>query len=153
MEDREYAYSGNAWFKEQLDGPDGQLWGRARKMFLFDHTLSSALNLFKFDYRAIQSITRPEGTELVISKDHDLKSTDEDDRRPGRAWIDDANNSIRTLLDRIVTIWQPTYLRAKRINMHKLHNSLTPIPLQQVQTDYGRLIDELYSFNSVLFFF
>lgn len=151
MEDRTYLYSGNAWFKEQLDGPDGHLWCRARKMFLFDRSLSSALNLFKFDYRAIKAISRPEGIDLVIHKSNTLTNNDEQDNRPGRAWIDDAQDSIRILLDRIVTMWQPRFLTQKRINMHHLHRNLTPVPLQMVKVNYGKIL-EVPSMSMVCFF-
>ena len=135
MEQTKYFYSGSAWLEERLDGPDGRLWKRARKMFLFDRNLSSALNLFKFDYKAIQSISRPEGTVLTGSRKTML--TDEEASQKGRAWTRDAENSIRTLLDRIVTRWMPKYMYESKINIEKLHRSLTPVRLQYVQQKYG----------------
>ena len=135
MEDREYLYSGSAWFKERLDGPDGALWRRARKMFLFDNTVASALNLFEFDHRAIHAISRPEGTELVIGTNTNLR---EDEEKAGRAWTDDANNAIRHLLDRIVTQWRPDYLEQRRIKTSYLHRSLIPSPLRPTMCDYGQ---------------
>jgi hypothetical protein len=139
MEQVEYSFSGNAWFKERLDGPDGHLWRRARKTFLFNHTLSSALNLFKFDYRAIETISKPEGTILRGSRNTDLDPNEEREHRPGQSWADDAKNSIRTLLDRIVTLWEPKYMKLSRININKLHPTLTPVPLQFVRLTYGKL--------------
>lgn len=135
MEQTKYFYSGSAWLEERLDGPDGRLWKRARKMFLFDRNLSSALNLFKFDYKAIQSISRPEGTVLTGSRKTML--TDEEASKKGRVWTHDAENSIRTLLDRIVTRWMPKYMYESKINIEKLHRSLTPVRLQYVQQKYG----------------
>jgi len=135
MEQTKYFYSGSAWLEERLDGPDGRLWKRARKMFLFDRNLSSALNLFKFDYKAIQSISRPEGTVLTGSRKTML--TDEEASQKGRVWTRDAENSIRTLLDRIVTRWMPKYMYESKINIEKLHRSLTPVRLQYVQQKYG----------------
>lgn len=137
MEQGEYLFSGNAWFKEHLDGPDGRLWRNARRMFLFNQDLSSALNLFKFDYRAIETISRPEGTILRGSRTTELDPNDVQDSRRGRAWSDDAKNSVRTLLDRIVTLWRPKYLSARRINTARLHPTLTPLPLQYVKQTYG----------------
>ena len=139
MEQAEYLFSGSAWFKEHLDGPDGRLWRKARKMFLFNQNLSSALNLFKFDYKAIQTISSPEGTSLICSKKTALDPDEEQERRPGQTWTDDAQNSIRTLLDRIVTRWIPKYMHQPRINSDKLHRSLTPVPLQYVRQRYGQL--------------
>jgi hypothetical protein len=139
MEQGEYSYSGNAWFKEHLDGPDGHLWRRARKMFLFNHNLSSALNLFKFNYKAIQTLTRPEGGIILTgSRKTALDPNEQGDYRPGQSWTDDAQNSIRTLLDRIVTRWLPNYMYRARINTEKLHRSLTPQPLEFVKKTYGK---------------
>jgi hypothetical protein len=140
MEQGEYLFSGNAWFKERLAGPDGYLWKKARKMFLFNHALSSALNLFKFDYKAIETISRPEGTVLIGSRKTYLDPNEEREHRPGQSWADDAQNSIRTLLDRIVTRWKPNYMYVRKINRDKLHRTLTPVPLQFVQTTYGKLL-------------
>ena len=135
MEQGEHLFSGNTWFKERLNGDDAYYWKKARKLFLFRMTLSSALNLFKFDYRAVQTQRGDEGSIVIISKN---RTPDEDDKyRPGQVWIDDAKNSIRTLLDLIVTRWMPNYLRENRIGMETLHNTLTPVPLQHVQTTYG----------------
>ncbi|CAF3939048.1 unnamed protein product [Rotaria sp. Silwood2] len=147
MEQGEYLYSGNSWFKERLDGPDGHLWRRARKMFLFNQNLSSALNLFKFDYTAIKTISRPEGTVLQGSRDTTLNSNHDREYRPGQAWADDAQNSIRTLLDRIVTRWIPNYMYASKINTEKLHPSLTSVPLKLVQTIYDKTNDDIDTFN------
>ncbi len=140
MEQGVYLFSGNAWFKEHLDGPDGVLWRKARKMFLFNHALSSALNLFKFDYRAIKTISRPEGTVLIGSRKTNLDPNEEREHKPGQAWIDDAKNSIRTLLDHIVTRWVPKHMYLKKINCDKLHRTLTPVPLQFVQPTYGKFL-------------
>jgi hypothetical protein len=139
MEQVEYLFSGSAWLKERLEGPDGHLWKRARKMFLFNHNLSSALNLFNFDYKAIKTISRPEGTILRGSRNTALDPSEEREHRSGQSWTDDAKNSIRTLLDRIVTRWVPKYMKLSRININKLHPTLTPVPLQFVQTTYGKL--------------
>ncbi|CAF3698007.1 unnamed protein product [Rotaria sordida] len=147
MEQGEYLYSGNAWFKEHLDGPDGHLWRKARKMFLFNHDLSSALNLFKFDYKAIKTISRPEGTILHGSRNTTLDSNQESEHRPGRSWTDDAQNSIRTLLDRIVTRWIPNYMYASKINIKKLHHSLTPVPLKLAQKTYDKTNDDIDTFS------
>ncbi|CAF3448776.1 unnamed protein product [Rotaria sp. Silwood1] len=147
MEQVEYLYSGNTWFRERLDGADGRLWRKARKMFLFNHDLSSALNLFKFDYKAIKTISRPEGTILQGSRNTTLDSSQERVHRPGQSWTDDAQNSIRTLLDRIVTRWKPNYMHASKINTEKLHPSLTPIPLKSVQTTYDKTDDDIDTFN------
>lgn len=139
MEQREDLFSGNAWFKEHLDDQDGHLWRRARKMFLFNRALSSALNLFNFDYKAIQTISRPEGTVLIGSKRTNLDPSEEREYRPGQSWADDAQNSVRTLLDHIITRWIPKYLHLSKINTDRLHRTLTPLPLQFVQTTYGKL--------------
>ncbi|CAF3445449.1 unnamed protein product [Rotaria sp. Silwood1] len=147
MEQVEYLYSGNTWFRERLDGADGRLWRKARKMFLFNHDLSSALNLFKFDYKAIKTISRPEGTILQGSRNTTLDSSQERVPRPGQSWTDDAQNSIRTLLDRIVTRWKPNYMYASKINTEKLHPSLTPIPLKSVQPTYDKTDDDIDTFN------
>jgi hypothetical protein len=140
MEQGEYLYSGNAWLKEQLDGPDRRYWLRARKMFLFGHDLSSALNLFRFDYKAIQTISRPEGTILIGSGKTTLDPNEKREHRAGQSWADDAQNSIRTLLDRIVTLWVPKYMYLHKINIDKLHRTLTPAPLQFVRATYGKLL-------------
>ena len=141
MEQGEYLFSGNSWFKERLDGPDGHLWRKARKMFLFNHNLSSSLNLFKFDYRSIKTITRPEGAIILRgSKKTALDPNEEREFRPGELWADDAKNSIRTLLDRIVTRWVPKYVSLARINVHRLHATLTPTPLQYVKSTYGKAL-------------
>jgi hypothetical protein len=140
MEQGEYLYSGNAWFKERLDGNDGHLWRKARKMFLFNHDLSSALNLFKFDYRAIETISIPKGTIRIDSRRTALDPNQKNEYRPGQSWTDDAQNSIRTLLDRIVTRWIPNYMHSSKVNSEKLHRSLTPLPLQFVQKTYGKLL-------------
>ena len=140
MEQFEYLYSGNAWFKNHLDSPDGHLWRKARKMFLFNNHLSSALNLFKFDYKAIRTISRPEGTILIGSEKTTLSFYQEGKYQPGQSWADDAQNSIRTLLDRIVTQWIPDYLNSRRISIEKLHRSLTPDPLTWVETTFGQLL-------------
>jgi hypothetical protein len=139
MEQGEYLFSGNTWFREHLDGPDGYLWKRARKMFLFNHALSSALNLFHFDYKAIKTISRPEGTILTGSRKTNLDPNEDREYRPGQAWTDDAQNSVRTLLDCIVTRWVPKYMYSSKINCEKLHPNLTPVPLQYVQSTYGQL--------------
>ncbi len=139
MERGEYLFSGNAWFKERLDGEDGYFWRKARKMFLFNHDLSSALNLFNFNYKAIKTISRPEGTILMGSRKTNLDPNEEREHRPGQSWTDDAQNSIRTLLDRIVTRWVPKYLYSTKINTNKLHPTLTPLPLRFVPTTYGKL--------------
>lgn len=140
MESTEYLFSGNAWFKERLDGPDGRLWRKARKMFLFNHNLSSALNLFKFRYQAIETISRPEGTTVLRGSTNTvLNSNEEEEYRPGQSWTDDAQNSIRTLLDRIVTRWAPKHLSLSRINTNRLHATLTPDPIQYVRQTYGKV--------------
>lgn len=139
MENYESLYSGNAWFKERLAGPEGHLWKRARKMFLFKQDLSSALNLFKFDYKAIKTLSRPTGDILQGSRDTTLTSNSNDEFRPGQSWADDAKNSIHTLLDRIVTRWMPTYLNVSRIRLERLHRSLIPLPLKPVPLTYGTL--------------
>ncbi|CAM4798071.1 unnamed protein product [Rotaria magnacalcarata] len=147
MEVGEYLYSGNAWFKEHLDGIDAHLWRRARKMFLFKQNLSSALNLFNFDYRAIENISKPEGTVLNGSRDTALGSRPEGEFRPGQLWADDAKNSIRTLLDRIVTRWIPQHLLSRRINCQRLHRSLTPVPLSFTQKTYDHTNHNVENFN------
>lgn len=139
MEQGEYLFSGNAWFREHIDGPDGHLWRRARRMFLFNQDLASALNLFKFDYRIIETISRPDGIILRGSKTTESDLNDVQDSRRGRAWNDDAKNSVRTLLDHIITRWKPQYLSARRINTARLHPTLTPLSLQYVQDTYGKV--------------
>ncbi|CAF3321766.1 unnamed protein product [Rotaria socialis] len=147
MNSGEDSYSGNAWLKEHLDGTDAHLWRRARKMFLFRQNLSSALNLFNFDYRAIENISKPEGTVLSGSRDTALGSRPEGEFRPGQLWTDDAKNSIRTLLDRIVTRWIPKHLHLRRINYERLHKSLTPVPLSFVQKTYDHTNNNIEKFN------
>jgi hypothetical protein len=139
MEQGEYLYSGNAWLKKHLSGPDKYYWRKARKLFLFNHNLSSALNIFKFNYKAIKTISRPEGTILLGSKKTNLDPDEEQQQHSGQSWTDDAQNSIRTLLDRIVTLWVPKYMYSSKINCEKLHPNLTPVPLQYVQSTYGQL--------------
>ncbi|CAF4346395.1 unnamed protein product, partial [Rotaria magnacalcarata] len=68
-----------------------------------------------------------------------LGSRPEGEFRPGQLWADDAKNSIRTLLDRIVTRWIPQHLLPRRINYQRLHRSLTPVPLSFTQKTYGKL--------------
>ena len=140
MEQVEYLYSGSAWFKEHLDGPDGYLWRRARKMFLFNHNLSSALNLFKFNYKAIQRESGLEGAVLIGARNTALDPNEEGERRPGQSWTDDAQNSVRTLLDRIVTRWLPKNMYLPKINTERLHRTLTPLPLQFVRSTYGKFL-------------
>jgi hypothetical protein len=142
MEEGEYLYSGNAWFKAQLNGPDERLWRKARKMFLFDHTLASALNLFKFNYKAIETVSRPEGVVLSGGQNTSLDENDQSEYRPGQSWIDDAQNSIRILLDRIVTQWKPEYMNHSRMKFYTLHDSLTPEPLQPLKLIYGEFLME-----------
>ena len=137
MATTEHLISDSLWLKERLDGRDGHLWRRARKMFLFEQDLSSALNLFKFDYKAIKHVTCPEGAILRASRNTTLDPDDESDRRPGRAWADDAKNSIRTLLDRIVTLWEPHYLYQSKVRMNVMHPSLSPESLRYVPTTFG----------------
>ena len=144
MEEGEYLHSGNAWFKAQLNGPDGRLWRKARKLFLFDLTLASALNLFKFDYRAIQRVSKPEGEVLVGKKDTLLDENEQGEHRPGQSWTDDAQNSIRILLDRIVILWRPEYMEHSRMKLRTLHDSLTPDPLQSVRLTYGEYSTRKY---------
>jgi hypothetical protein len=145
--DGEYLYSGNAWFKERLAGIDGFYWRKARRMFLFDHDLSSALNLFKFDYRAIKTEFHTDGITLRCSRNTYLDPDEEREYRSGQAWTDDAKNSIRTLMDRIVTIWEPKYMKSSRISLHKLHPTLTPLPLQYVKDQYGKLLKHQQNLN------
>ena len=140
MEQGEYLYSGNAWFKEHLDGPDGYLWRKARKIFLFNHDLSSALNLFKFDYKAIQTRSEPEGTVVICNRKTTLDPNEKREHRPGQSWADDARNSVRTLLDQIVTRWVPHYMDFKKINSQKLHSTLTPASLEYVKSVYGTFL-------------
>jgi hypothetical protein len=152
MEQGEYLFSGNTWFKERLDGPDGYLWKRARRLFLFDHDLSSALNLFKFDYKAIQTKSGSEDTICIDSKKTTLDPNQKREHRPGQSWTDDAQNSIRTLLDCIVTRWVPNYMYLSKINTGKLHPTLTPVPLQYVQSTYGQLFYYQQKYNKNLLF-
>ncbi|CAF1447780.1 unnamed protein product [Adineta steineri] len=147
METHEYLYSGSTWFNDRLHGADGKYWRKARKCFLFKNNLSSALNLFKFDYKAIQIISRPEGTILKGTGKTTLDPDEKREHRPGQAWADDAKNSIRTLLDRIVTRWVPKYLYLSKINIRKLHDSLTPEPLQDVKETYDETNNDIDSFN------
>ncbi|UJR26954.1 hypothetical protein I4U23_008261 [Adineta vaga] len=138
MEQREYLYSGHAWFKERLNGEDGHLWKRARKLFLFNMDLSSALNIFRFDHNAIKTLSSSKGVTIIGSKNTDLDPNEPREHRPGHSWTDDAKNSIRILLDRIVTRWKPNYMYQHRINTEKLHHSLTPVSLQSVRETYDR---------------
>jgi hypothetical protein len=140
MEQGEYLFSGNAWFRARLAGPDGFYWRKARRMFLFDHDLASALNLFKFDYKAIKTEFGPEGTTLRGSRNTYLDPNEEREHRAGQTWADDAKNSIRILLDRIVTLWEPKYMKLSKISMNKLHPTLTPVPLRYLQEQYGELL-------------
>ncbi|CAF0735561.1 unnamed protein product [Adineta ricciae] len=147
MDQGEYLYSGHAWLKEHLNGVDGPLWKKARKLFLFNMELSSALNLFKFDYRAIQRISRPEGVIIIGSKKIDLDPDEPREHQPGHSWTDDAQQSIRTLMDRIVTRWIPNYIFHDKINMNKLHQSLTHDPLQFVRKTYDETSVDVLSYN------
>ncbi|CAF4213213.1 unnamed protein product [Adineta steineri] len=147
METNEYLHGGSAWFKERLNGPDGKYWRKARKCFLFKNDLSSALNLFKFDYKAIKTISGPEGTILESSGKTVLDPSEKREHRPGQSWADDAKNSVRTLLDRIVTRWAPEYLYLPKINIRKLHDSLSPEPLQYVNETYDKTNNDIDSFN------
>jgi len=141
MEQGEYLFSGNAWFRERLDGDDRFFWRKARRMFLFDHDLSSALNVFKFDYKAIKTEFGSEGTiTLRGSRNTYLDPNEEREHVPGQSWADDAQNSIRALLDRIVTLWVPKYMKSSKISINKLHHTLTPAPLRYVQKTYGTLL-------------
>ncbi|CAF1182581.1 unnamed protein product [Adineta steineri] len=142
-----YLFGGNVWFKERLSGDDGRYWRKARKYFLFKNDLSSAINLLKFDYKVIQSMSRPEGTILRSSGKTTLDPGAKREHRPGQSWTDDAKNSVRILLDRIVTRWAPEYLYLLKIDIIKLHDSLTPEPLQYVKKTYDETNDDIDSFN------
>ncbi|CAF4158559.1 unnamed protein product [Adineta steineri] len=146
MED-EYLFSGSAWFKERLKGADSRYWKIARKYFLFKKDLSSAPNLFKFDYKAIKTISRPQGTILMSFRGVTLDPDEISEHRPGRPWTDDAKNSIRSLLDRIATRWEPKYLYPPKTDIRKLHDSLTPEPLRHVEKTYDETNDDIDSFN------
>ncbi|CAF3567573.1 unnamed protein product [Adineta steineri] len=146
MED-EYLFSGSAWFKERLKGADSRYWKIARKYFLFKKDLSSAPNLFKFDYKAIKTISRPQGTILMSFRGVTLDPDEISEHRPGRPWTDDAKNSIRSLLDRIATRWEPKYLYPPKTDIRKLHDSLTPEPLQHVEKTYDETNNDIDSFN------
>jgi hypothetical protein len=133
MENEESLFRGSQWLQQRLSGPDKNLWRRARKMFLFNQNLSSALNLFNFNYRAITSVTRPEGIIIKCKeKKTNLANCQIAESRPGGFWKDGKNNSIRILLDRIVTRWKPEYLDNSSINSDTLHPTLTPEPLREI---------------------
>lgn len=137
MENAEFLFQENSWFKKRLIGPDGFFWKKARKMFLSNHDLASALNLFQYNYKALEIQFLPEGAVLQCSKNTKLDPGEALDYRRGQAWADDAKNSIRTLLDQIVTRWKPEYLRRPELHMRTLHKSLTLIPLQTVEKQFG----------------
>jgi len=134
MEQGEYLFQDNTWFKSKIHGSDGFFWRKARKMFLFTHDLASALNLFEFDYKALSDELQHDGTRVLhCAKKTYLDPNEEREYRRGQAWADDAKNSIRILLDRMVTQWKPEYLRCPKLNLNQLHKSLIPTPLLYVQ--------------------
>ena len=135
MEGGEYLFSAHAWFKQQLEGPDGNLWRRARKLFLFNREIATALKLFDFDYNLVRSELQSNSVILFGGRED---PSNIQNSFSSSTWIGDAKSACRILLDRIVTLWNPNYLSSEHIRINKLHATLTPDTLLSVQTIYGR---------------
>lgn len=138
MADSETVLSTHPWLRERYNGPDGRLWRQARKVYLFDLTLSSALNLFQFNYKRVEGTLKDNSVILRARSKMTVDAQDEQPYVPGSKWRDDAKSSIRVLIIRIVTLWKPEFLDKHKISCYKLHDTLTPDQLQEFKTHYSK---------------
>ncbi|CAF1026767.1 unnamed protein product [Didymodactylos carnosus] len=127
---------GNTWYQERLDGDEGDLWRQARYLFLFNKTYASVLNLFELEVDIFDDLPRP----IAIRKEENSRHIVENADQPMReqSWTVEVKQFVRILLDRIVTRWKPEYMNVKRISIQKLHESLTPVPLEQILSTFGK---------------
>ncbi|CAF1247941.1 unnamed protein product [Didymodactylos carnosus] len=127
---------GNTWYQERLDGNEGDLWRKARYLFLFNKTFASALNLFDLEIDIFDDLPRPIAIREEENSRHIIENADQPMRE--QSWTAEVKQFVRILLDRIVTRWKPEYMNVKRISIQKLHESLTPVPLEQIPSIFGK---------------
>ncbi|CAF1230519.1 unnamed protein product [Adineta steineri] len=112
-------YTARTWFQLKRNDPhDGSLWNRARILCTFKRGAITCLYLFQ---------RRTENLEQENPRTSSQRSL----------WCNEVHDSIRILLDRIVTRWQPHYLSQRFGTNSALHHSLTPEPLLTVPSIFG----------------
>ncbi|CAF1408866.1 unnamed protein product, partial [Didymodactylos carnosus] len=130
--DTNYVESGDSWYKQKLNGPDGHFWMEARYLFLFNRSYSSAINLFKINHDRLRDLRRPPGAIRDFKNCGWAMAHGAEEP----SWSNDVKQAVRYLLHNIVTRWRPDYLRQKRVNINTLHKSLTSKERKEIPTTF-----------------
>lgn len=117
-------YLNNSWLEERFNRPDAYLWFKARKMMLLSKPTTSALDLVDMD------------TEKLYSNSNQIEETNR--QETCLRWTENTDNSVRTLIDFIVTRWKPEYLDKPRLNAREIHRNLISTPWDHITTTFGK---------------
>lgn len=117
--------SENKWLTVRFNGPDAYLWFKAKKMVLLKKQNVSAIDLIGANIQ--------EPNTLIIHQ------TNREDFIPKfLRWTENTDDSVRTLVDRIVTRWRTEYLHEKSLGPESLHKSLIDIPCYSIPEKFGK---------------
>jgi hypothetical protein len=119
-------HSSNLWLEERFNGNESGLWFKARKMVLLSKPSASALDLVE---------ENPEKNYFNLNHNESIKSQPRSLR-----WTENADNSVRTMIDLIVTRWKPHYANEEQPSFRQLHQSLISTPLEHVASKFGKTI-------------
>jgi hypothetical protein len=124
-------YSSDRWLTERFNGPEAYLWFQARKLILLSKPTTSALDLIDTDHTT--ELDLPE-----ISGNSDLIQEETNTKPKHVRWTENTNNSVRILVDNIITRWNPQYLDKKSLSHRTLHNSLIDMPCKHIPRVFGK---------------
>jgi hypothetical protein len=119
-------YSNNPWLEERFNGNESYLWFQARKMMLLSKPSASALDLVN---------ENPERIYFNLSQDEPMRN-----QQKSLRWTENTDNSVRIMIDFIVTRWKPQYTNEKQLSFKQLHQSLISTPLESVASKFGKRI-------------
>jgi hypothetical protein len=122
-------YSNNRWLEERLNGNESYLWYQARKIMLLSKPIASALDLVNGNSEKIYFNLSQD--ELMNSQQKSLR------------WTENADNSVRMMIDLIVTRWKPQYTYEKQVSFKQLHQSLISTPLESIASQFGKSIGNI----------
>ena len=123
-------HSTNPWLEERFNGNESYLWFKARKMMILSKPSASALDLVDENSERISL--------KLVSQDEQLES-----QQRSLRWTENMGNSVRTMIDLIVTKWKPRYTNQNQLSLRQLHESLIPTPLDSIKRKFGKRISNI----------
>ena len=77
----------------------------------------------------------PEKIYFNLSQDEAMKI-----QQKSLRWTENTDNSVRTMIDLIITRWKPQYTNEKQLSFKQLHQSLISTPLESIASKFGKII-------------